>query len=166
MTSSDSGDGSDKKSPKWRDALMAVVLGVAVVVVGSLSGWLMVRHVSQTAVAAYKAEQAAKGPVSGPYAGDIELRSVPPVVTNLASSDEDWIRVETSVIMDRTNVKDPALVISRFRQDMLTFLRTVRLGQIQGPSGLVHLRDDLNERARISSGGLIKEVVLETLIIQ
>jgi flagellar FliL protein len=52
------------------------------------------------------------------------------------------------------------------RQDILSYIRTMSLAQIQGPSGLLHLREDLNERARLRSKGVIQELVLETLIVQ
>jgi flagellar FliL protein len=52
------------------------------------------------------------------------------------------------------------------RQDVLAYLRTLSLAQIQGPSGLLHLREDLNERVKLRSKGVIQELVLESLIVQ
>jgi flagellar protein FliL len=49
---------------------------------------------------------------------------------------------------------------------MLAYLRTLSLAQIQGPSGLLHLREDLNERVKMRSKGVVQELVLETLIVQ
>ncbi|WP_052763752.1 flagellar basal body-associated FliL family protein [Microvirga massiliensis] len=55
---------------------------------------------------------------------------------------------------------------SEIRQDTLAYLRTVSLAQIQGPSGLLHLREDLNERVQIRSKGAVKELVIQALIVQ
>lgn len=126
----------------------------------------MIRKLGEQAVENYKAEQAARQPSSGNYAGDIEVRRVPAVVTNLAHTSEDWVRLEVALVIPRNMEKNPDLLVAEIRQDMVGFLRTISLAQIQGPSGLVHLREDLNERARIRSGGLVKELIVETFIVQ
>ena len=51
-------------------------------------------------------------------------------------------------------------------EDILAYLRTVTLSQIEGPSGMQHLREDLVERARIRSEGRVKELVIQTLVVQ
>jgi flagellar FliL protein len=48
----------------------------------------------------------------------------------------------------------------------VAYLRTVPLAQIEGPSGFLHLREDLNERARIRSGGKVKELVVQSLMLE
>jgi flagellar FliL protein len=62
--------------------------------------------------------------------------------------------------------KKPEIVSPYTGQDVLAYIRTLSLAQIQGPSGLLHLREDLNERVRLRSKGAIQELVLETLIVQ
>ncbi len=39
----------------------------------------------------------------------------------------------------------------------MAYLRTIPLSQLEGPSGLIHLREDLNERARMRSEGHVEE---------
>ena len=58
------------------------------------------------------------------------------------------------------------VLAGEIRQDILAYLRTVSLAQIQGPSGLLHLREDLNERVQIRSKGAVKELVIQALIVQ
>jgi flagellar FliL protein len=62
--------------------------------------------------------------------------------------------------------QNPDVIAGEIRQDVLAYLRTLSLAQIQGPSGLLHLREDLNERVKLRSKGVIQELVLETLIVQ
>ena len=62
--------------------------------------------------------------------------------------------------------QNPDVMAGEIRQDILAYLRTLSLAQIQGPSGLLHLREDLNERVKLRSKGVIQELVLETLIVQ
>jgi flagellar FliL protein len=91
---------------------------------------------------------------------------LPPIVTNLGSPQEMWVRLETSMIYDSTAVKHPEALAAEIANDLLAYLRTVAVSQIQGPIGLQNLRQDLNERASIRSNGAVKELVMKTLVIQ
>ena len=51
-------------------------------------------------------------------------------------------------------------------EDIVAYLRTVPLVQIEGPSGFLHLREDLNDRARIRSGGKVRELVIQGLVLE
>jgi flagellar FliL protein len=51
-------------------------------------------------------------------------------------------------------------------EDVVAYLRTVPITQLEGPSGLLHLREDLNDRARIRSGGKVKELVIQSLVLE
>ncbi|WP_244610410.1 flagellar basal body-associated FliL family protein [Microvirga pakistanensis] len=101
-----------------------------------------------------------------PYSGDIAIRKLAPVVTNLAGSETDWVRLEASIVYKGDFELNPELLAAETRQDVLAYLRTVTLAQIQGPSGLLHVREDLNERVKIRSKGAIQELVLESLVVQ
>ncbi len=50
--------------------------------------------------------------------------------------------------------------------DVLAFLRTLTLSQIEGASGLRQLREDLNERVAIRSSGRVRELIIQTLVVQ
>ncbi len=40
------------------------------------------------------------------------------------------------------------------------------LKQLEGPIGLQNIRQDLNERAAIRTGGKVRELVIRTLVVQ
>lgn len=103
---------------------------------------------------------------TSPYVGDISIRKLSPVVTNLMGSDSDWIRLEASIVYKGGQEINADVMAAQTRQDVLAYLRTLSLAQIQGPSGLLHVREDLNERVKLRSKGLIQELVLETLVVQ
>jgi flagellar FliL protein len=107
-----------------------------------------------------------KAETANPYIGDIAIKKLPPVVTNLMGSTTDWIRLEASVVYRSEQELNADVMAAQSRQDVLAYLRTVSLAQIQGPSGLLHLREDLNERVKLRSKGMIQELVLETLVVQ
>ena len=111
---------------------------------------------------------AADQPVVSRYAGDTNLKRLAPIVTNLASPQDTWIRVEASIVFDGEALpaSEIDVVAGEITEDILAFLRTVSLPQIQGASGLQHLSEDLNERAAIRSDRRVRELILETLVVQ
>jgi len=91
---------------------------------------------------------------------------LPPIVTNLGAPQDLWVRLETSMIFDPVAVAHPDALAAEIANDLLAYLRTVSVSQIQGPIGMQNLRQDINERAAIRSGGAVKELVIRTLVIQ
>ncbi|MCI0734738.1 MAG: flagellar basal body-associated FliL family protein [Beijerinckiaceae bacterium] len=100
------------------------------------------------------------------YGGETAVQEVPPVITNLAGQDTTWVRVQTSIVFDRKALQKPETVAAEIGDDILAFMRTLSLAQISGASGLQHLREDLNERAAIRSGGLVRELILQSVVVQ
>jgi flagellar protein FliL len=134
-------------------------------VVGGGFGLTIVSSIEKRIEEKYK-DIPQKIPNTSPYKGDIAIRKMAPVVTNLANSESDWIRLEASIVYKAGDYLNSDVLVAETRQDVLAYLRTVSLSQVQGPSGLLHVREDLNERAKIRSKGTIQELVLETLVIQ
>ena len=50
--------------------------------------------------------------------------------------------------------------------DIVSVLHTMTLAQIEGASGLQHLREDLSARAATRSDGHAKEIVLHSLVVE
>ena len=112
---------------------------------------------------AKEAPAAAADPAAAPTSNILDL---PPIVTNLGSPSEMWVRLETSMIFDSSAIKQPETVAAEIANDLLAYLRTVSVTQIQGPIGLQNLRQDINERASIRSNRAVKELVIKTLVLQ
>jgi flagellar protein FliL len=94
------------------------------------------------------------------------LFDLPPIVTNLSMPQDTWIRLEASLLFDQKAVPHPDAMGAEISGDLLAFLRTTTLTQIQGIAGLQNLRQDLNERVAIRSNGAVKELVIRTLVLQ
>ena len=110
--------------------------------------------------------EAAKGfPVVSRYASTAFLKELPPIITNLASPADIWIRLEASVVFNE-EAEDADILAGQIAEDILAYLRTVSLAQIEGGSGLQHLTEDLGDRAAIRSQGLVRDVILQTLVVQ
>ncbi len=94
------------------------------------------------------------------------LRELPPIITNLALPDTLWIRLEAAVLLQSSEFKDADVLVAQTASDLLAYLRTVSLNQIQGASGLRYLKQDLAERATIRSKGQIKDLIIHALVVQ
>ncbi len=89
-----------------------------------------------------------------------------PVVTNLVSPEGASIRLQTAIVYDRTDAAEMDVIGREVGDDILAFVRTLSLTQLQGASGLQALRDDLNERAALRSGGKVRELLIEMLVVR
>lgn len=152
-----------KEGPKSL-ALTLGVLTLLSAVIGSGFGFSIVSNIEKRVEEKYKAQPQQES--VSPYIGDITMRRLSPVVANLMGSDSDWIRLEASIVFKRDEELNADVIVAQARQDVLSYLRTVSLAQIQGPSGLLHVREDLNERVKLRSKGVVQEFVLETLVVQ
>jgi flagellar FliL protein len=89
-----------------------------------------------------------------------------PIVTNLGAPQDTWVRLESSIVFDPKTLLHPEAVASQIGDDILAYLRTVSLHQLEGPIGLENIRQDLNERAATRSGGKVHALVIKTLVVQ
>lgn len=141
-----------------------VVLTLVAAGSGTLLGFHLVGSV-EDAIKNKPAEEAAPMPEAR-YATGTSLIKVPPVIANLASPQDVWVRVEASIVVAEAEIASPDVLAGEIAADILAFLRTVSLEQIEGPSGLLHLREDLNDRVAIRSDDQIRELIIETLVVQ
>ncbi|MTI45922.1 flagellar basal body-associated FliL family protein [Roseibium hamelinense] len=100
------------------------------------------------------------------YEDNARLRKLDPLVTNLAAPTDAWVRVKASIVLSDEFTDDVAVLTGHIEEDMLAYLRTLTISHLEGAVGLQHLREDLNERAKVRSNGQVHEVILESLVIQ
>ncbi|MCW2284614.1 flagellar FliL protein [Rhodoblastus acidophilus] len=91
---------------------------------------------------------------------------VPPAVTNLASPKEVWVRIEGAILFEGKTLPRGDALAAEISADILAFLRTQTLEQIQGVAGLEHLRADINERVQTRSQGAVKKFIIKALVVQ
>ncbi len=103
---------------------------------------------------------------SAPLAGQSSIYDLPPIVTNLAEPQDTWVRLEGSIVFDPRLMPHPEAAAARLGDDILAYLRTLTLKQIEGPVGLEDLRQDLSERAATRTSGKTSEFVIRMLVVQ
>lgn len=88
---------------------------------------------------------------------------LPSITTNLASPSDIWVRMELAIVYD--GPPDP-VTTEAIHQDLLAFMRTVKMHQIEGASGFQHLRADIEDRIRTRSEGKVTRVLIRTLLFE
>ncbi|WP_342108211.1 flagellar basal body-associated FliL family protein [Methylobacterium sp. SI9] len=157
---------SDSEAPrKGRWLLLLAVLTVLAIGVGAASGIYMITRVEKAVDERKKAEEESVQRVIT-YDAGFTVKSIGTVVTNLANPSDVWVRLESSIVVKSGAFANPEAVAVEIRQDLLAYMRTVSLSQIEGPSGLSHLREDLAERVQVRSKGQIRDFFIETLVVQ
>ena len=147
------------KGSSWRSLIeLAFVL-----VLGACAGAAF--ELSRPA-AAPETSKPAELSAAGPPAQPSTIVDLPPIVTNLGAPQDTWIRLEGSIIFDPKALPHPEAVAGQIGDDVLAYLRTVSLRQLEGPIGLENIREDLNERATTRSGGKVRAFVIRTLVVQ
>ncbi|CAK7259271.1 MULTISPECIES: flagellar basal body-associated FliL family protein [unclassified Shinella] len=86
-----------------------------------------------------------------------------PITSNLAYPSDNRVRLEVALMFK--GVPDVKLA-EEIHQDILAYMRTVSLQQVQGPRGFQYLREDLQERVDLRSEGRVTNVMFRTFVIE
>lgn len=143
-----------------------VAMTVAALGIGWFAGSYLKGSEAPPSVPAAEASQGQAAPAkdsdADPNTGPL-LVPIAPMTTNLASPASIWVRLDASLVLDTPQPPD---LVEAVHQDLLAYLRTLKMHQIEGASGYQHLRADLNERAAIRSDGHVREVLVRTLLFE
>jgi flagellar protein FliL len=101
-----------------------------------------------------------------PHIENANVRDLPPIITNMGQTSETWVRLHAAIVFDSASVEKPDVLAAEIASDILGFLQTLSVSQLSGPSGLQHLREDLNDRAIVRSDGRVHELVIESVVVQ
>jgi flagellar FliL protein len=158
--------------PKKKSALVMTIVAVAVLtVVAGGGGWFLgtllspIVNVPKKPTPPPAAENAGKKDEGLPMltAEETGVVQLEPILTNLAYPSTSWVRLEVALLFkDKPEPK----VAEAIHQDIVLYLRTVTLQQIEGPRGFQYLKDDLQERADLISEGKISKILFRTFVIQ
>ncbi len=95
-----------------------------------------------------------------------------PILANLRAPFNSWVRLEAAMLVsgkaeeDKEQAQALETLKAVVEQDITAWLRTLALKDLEGPSSLTFLHDDLTERARIRSKGLVREIIVLTLVVE
>ena len=160
-------EGKKKSSP-----LVMTIAGVAILtVLGAGGGWLVGGIIAPKIAGAEAHVPAAAGghgekkeegieKISAEANGIVQLD---PITTNLAYPSTNWVRLEVALMF-----KGPVEVglAEEIHQDIMAYVRTVSLQQLEGPRGFQYLKDDIQERVDLRSQGRVSKVMFRTFVIE
>lgn len=163
-------NGESKKKPS-PVITAAIVAGLSILAGGG--GWLVG---NMLAPAPAEPETAAAESAGGEHGGKKDEEGLPRVATeangivalepftsNLAYPADNLVRMEVALAFK--GQPDPVLA-EAIHQDIMAYMRTVSLQQIQGPRGFQYLRDDLMERVDLRSEGRVTNIMFRTFVIE
>lgn len=104
-----------------------------------------------------------EGHEKDPHASDT-IVTLPAITTNIASPPDIWVRMEVSLVF--AEPPQPPDLPATLSQDLISYVRTVKMHEIEGASGFRHLKENLEERAAIRSDGQVKQVLIRTLLFE
>jgi len=146
------------------ESLVSLLMGVALVTVCSLGlGFLFGTQLTKL-VRFDRAEPAVEAPGLA-ILKDVQVVALPSVVTNLSESEGGWARVELVVLLEGKMPVEADLP-ARLAQDTAALLRTLSLRQISSASGFQHLREELMDRMNVRSKSPIRDVMIQSLVIE
>jgi flagellar FliL protein len=94
------------------------------------------------------------------------IRQLAPIVTNLASPKDVWMRIEISIVIKPEAKAEQDLIAVKSSDQILALLRTIDLAQIEGPSGFLHFREDINDLVRESSEHKVAQVLINSMVVE
>lgn len=148
---------------------MILGLGLATLIAGGAGAGYAFYVQKKSAAPEQAAKPAREEPAAASKGKEGEmsgLLALQPIITNLAAPPGMWIRLESSVMVEGLPTKDVETLRKDVTEDVLAFLRTLTLPQVEGPMGLLHLKEDLNDRVAVRSKGKAREVVIQTMVLQ
>jgi flagellar FliL protein len=156
---------------RTRGGMIKSAVGILVVTLiaagGGIGLGVRTQATLERAIADRDATTPAQSPTATPkYTSDMVVKTIEAVITNLASPADTWVRLETAMVFKIGGLPNPDVAAAEIRQDEIAYLRTINIAQLEGPSALQHLREDLNERASLRTGGKVTELIIQTLIVQ
>lgn len=93
------------------------------------------------------------------------LYRLKPIVTNLTEPADVWLRLDAAIVFE-DEMPNSEVISAEVSEDLLAFLKTLKVGQLEGATQLQHLREDLKDRVAIRSGGDVRDLIIESLVVQ
>lgn len=96
----------------------------------------------------------------------IVTRAFQPLITNITMPADLWVRLEGAIVYDQAEVDEPEVMIAEVSGDLLAYLRSLTLREMQGADGLMFIRQDMRERVALRTNGKARDIIIQTLVVQ
>jgi hypothetical protein len=99
-------------------------------------------------------------------AGPFELVQLPPIITNISEPQKVWVRLEGQLLFEKNGHETSAVLSAELAQHVMTYLKTLKLTDIQGAGAIHDLTQDMNEIVRSASDGQVQGLLLSGLVFE
>lgn len=89
-----------------------------------------------------------------------------PVITNLLAPDATWVRFEGSVVFKSPLEAERGALLKQIAQDLMGYLRSTKLRQLETAAGIEFLREDMAELVRLRSKGRARDLIVRVLVVE
>jgi flagellar protein FliL len=94
-----------------------------------------------------------------------EVRPLSPIITNLGNPADLFIRLQAAVVL-APNTPESNVLITKVNDDIVAYLHTVSLSELQGPTGFQFLREDMKKRAVQLGGGKVRDFLVTSFVVE
>lgn len=94
------------------------------------------------------------------------VHQLKPIIVNLQVPSDVWIRLDAAVLLVEEKDENHQVLVGLVTQDILAYLRTLSLNDIEGPIGLMNLRRDLNRRIQIRGKEKVEKLFILAMVVQ
>lgn len=105
-------------------------------------------------------------PATPAASAPLAMKDLPPIVANLGVPPEQWVRLEASFVLDAAVAKEADLMSRQIADDLVAYLRTARFDEFATPEGFAEFRREVDERAATRTGGKVRKLYLQTMVVQ
>lgn len=182
-------EGEEGGKKKGGGLVVTIVIVLVLSALAGGGGWFLGKAISEKFITQEKKDELAKKSAGDAAAGAAEggghggkeakkpgedglphlaneennVVALEPITSNLAYPSESWVRLEVALLFgDKPDEKTAEEV----HQDIMAYIRTVSLQQIQSVRGFAYLRQDIKERAALRTEGRVKDVMFRTFVVQ
>jgi flagellar FliL protein len=142
-----------------KGAIIGAVIGTFTAIAGGFAfGFLGVKSAG---TAADTGAASAKAPSAKPS----EVRPLAPIITNLREPSNLYVRLEAVVVLE-PDTPDGGAIAAKIGDDLVSYLRTVSSSELDGPTGFQYLKEDLRKRSIQLGGGKVKDLLLQSFVVQ
>ena len=107
-----------------------------------------------------KPEASPKGPLKV-----AEVKTLPTIVVNLREPANAVVRLDAVVVIE-PDTPEAAAIAAKVGDDLVAYVKTVSASELEGPTGFQYFREDLRKRAVQVGGGKVKELYLQSFVVQ
>jgi len=158
----------DKVKGNSSDIKTLLIAALLMGAIAAVAGWFLGSQIGAGTPILLQSVQAAENAgdnEQGNHAPASTLETLAPILTNLREPEGTRVRMEIALVIkegEGLQVEQQAEIVN----DFIALLRQMTVAQIKGPTGLMNLREDLLDRARIRSEGKVSALLISSLVVE